>query len=128
MMNLPKNEKSFMFSKEGEVTGFKYEGQFSVKCVLTAADKRVLEIEQSRLMVDLKNPTSNLIAISRVVANLRIRVLKAPDWFDQMIGDLETLDDNILFEVWTQCLEASKEWHDELKKKSDPVGNEQKES
>jgi hypothetical protein len=127
-MNLPKNEKSFMFSKEGEVTGFKYEGQFSVKCVLTAADKRVLEIEQSRLMVDLKNPTSNLIAISRVVANLRIRVLKAPDWFDQMIGDLETLDDNILFDVWSECLQASQNWHDELKKKSDPVGNEQKQS
>jgi hypothetical protein len=127
-MDLPKNEKSFMFSKEGEVTGFKYEGQFSVKCVLTAADKRVLEIEQSRLMVDLKNPTSNLIAISRVVANLRIRVLKAPDWFDQMIGDLETLDDNILFDVWSECLQASQNWHDELKKKSDPVGNEQKQS
>lgn len=117
-----------MFSKEGEVTGFKYEGQFSVKCVLTAADKRVLEIEQSRLMVDLKNPTSNLIAISRVVANLRIRVLKAPDWFDQMIGDLETLDDNILFDVLSECLQASQNWHDELKKKSDPVGNEQKQS
>ena len=127
-MDLPKNEKSFMFSKEGEVTGFKYEGQFTVKCVLTAADKRVLEIEQSRLMVDLKNPTSNLIAISRVVAGLRIRVLKSPDWFDQMIADLETLDDNILFDVWGECLVASQAWMDELKKKSDPVGNEQKQN
>jgi hypothetical protein len=127
-MDLPKNEKSFMFSKEGEVTGFKYEGQFTVKCVLTAADKRVLEIEQSRLMVDLKNPTSNLIAISRVVAGLRIRVLKSPDWFDQMIADLETLDDNILFDVWGECLTASQAWMDELKKKSDPVGNEQKQN
>lgn len=127
-MDLPKNEKSFMFSKEGEVTMFKYEGQFTVKCVLTAGDKRILEIEQSRLMVDLKNPTSNLIAISRVVANLRIRVLKAPDWFEQMIGDLETLDDNILFEVWGECLKATKDWQDELKAKADPVGNVQKES
>lgn len=127
-MDLPKNEKSFMFSKEGEVTGFKYDGQFTVKCVLTAADKRVLEIEQSRLMVDLKNPTSNLIAISRVVANLRIRVLKSPDWFGQMISDLETLDDNILFDVWSECLTASQAWMDELKKKSDPVGNEQPQS
>lgn len=127
-MNLPKNEKSFFFSKEGEVTMHKYEGQFTVKCVLTAADKRMLEIEQSRLMVDLKNPTPNLMAISRVVANLRIRVLKGPDWFDQILDDLETLDDNILFEVWTECLTASKAWQDELRLKVEPVGNALKEN
>lgn len=125
-MNLPKNEKSFMFSKEGEITLHKYEGQFTVKCVLTAADKRVLEIEQSRLMVDLKNPTANLVAISKVVSNLRIRVLKSPDWFGQMLEDLETLDDNILFDVWAECIRCSNEWFDELKAKAEPVGNEQK--
>jgi hypothetical protein len=127
-MNLPKNEKSFFFSKEGEVTGHKYEGQFSVKCVLTAADKRMVEIEQSRLMVDLKNPTANLIAISKVTANLRTRVLKSPDWFGQMIGDLETLDDNILFDLWAECVRCSNEWFDEVKQKADPVGNAPKES
>ncbi|CAB4125754.1 hypothetical protein UFOVP53_219 [uncultured Caudovirales phage] len=127
-MDLPKNEKSFFFSKEGEVTMHKYEGQFSVKCMLTAADKRILEIEQSRLSVDLKNPTNNLTAISRVVANLRVRVLKAPDWFNQMIDDLDTLDDNIIYEVWGECVKASNDWQAELKAKSDPLGNAQKES
>ena len=126
-MNLPKNEKSFLFSKEGEITLHKYDGQFTVKCVLTAADKRLLEIEQSRLTTDLKNPTANLVALSRVVANLRVRVLKAPDWFNQIIDDLETLDYNILFDVWTECLQASKEWHDELRAKAEPVGNAPKE-
>jgi len=127
-MNLPKNEKSFFFSKEGEITMHKYEGQFSVKCVLTAADKRLLEIEQSRLTTDLKNPTANLVALSRVVANLRVRVLKAPDWFNQIVNDLETLDDNILFDVWTECLQASSDWHEELRAKVEPVGNAPKES
>jgi len=127
-MNLPKNEKSFFFSKEGDITSHKYEGQFSVKCVLTAADKRMVEIEQSRLMVDLKNPTANLVAISKVTANLRTRVLKSPDWFGQMLDDLETLDDNILFDVWTECVRCSNEWFDEVKQKADPVGNVPKES
>jgi len=127
-MNLPKNEKSFFFSEEGDITGHKYEGQFSVKCVLTAADKRMVEIEQSRLMVDLKNPTAGLINISKVTANLRTRVLKSPDWFNQMIDDLETLDDNILFDVWNECVRCSNEWFDEVKQKADPVGNEPKES
>jgi hypothetical protein len=122
-MNLPKNEKSFFFSKDGDITGHKYEGQFSVKCVLTAADKRMVEIEQSRLMVDLKNPTANLVAISKVTANLRTRVLKSPDWFGQMIDDLETLDDNIMFDIWAECVRCSNEWFDEIKQKADPVGN-----
>jgi len=120
MNNLPKNEKSFFFSKEGEVTSHKYEGQFSVKCVLSLADKRLLEIEQSRLSMDLQNPTPNLIAISRVIANLRVRVITAPDWFDQFIGNLDILDENIMFEIYGECLNKSKEWQDELKKKAEP--------
>ena len=127
-MNLPKNEKSIFFSKVGEITMHKYEGQFTVKCVLTAADRRLLEIEQSRLTMDLKNPTANLSSISRVTANLRVRVQKAPDWFNQMIDDLETLDDNILYEIWNECGQAAKEWHEELKAKANPMGNVPKES
>ena len=119
-MNLPKNEKSFMLSVAGEVTGHKYEGQFTVKCVLSMADKRLLEIEQSRLSVDLMNPTNNLVAISRVVANLRVRVINAPDWFDQIIGSLDILDDNVVFELYSKCLDASNEWQEELKKKTQP--------
>lgn len=119
-MNLPKNEKSFMFSVEGEVTGHKYEGQFSVKCVLSMADKRILEIEQSRLAMDLLNPTDNLVAIARVVANLRVRVQDAPDWFDQIIANLDILDDNVIFELYSKCLECSSEWVKELKQKSQP--------
>lgn len=127
-MNLPKNEKSFMFNVEGEVTGHKYEGQFSTKCALSMQDKRVLEIEQSRLSVDLLNPTDNLVAIARVVANLRVRVLEAPVWFDQMIGSLDILDDNVIFELYSKCLEAANEWQEELKKKAEPEkSKEQKE-
>ena len=131
-MNLPKNEKNFMFSEAGEMTSHKYEGQFTVKCILSMADKRLLEIEQSRLAMDLQNPTDNLVAIARVVANLRVRVLDAPDWFDQIIGNLDILDDNIIFELYGKCLDSASEWREELKAKSQPKeetqGNPQAES
>jgi hypothetical protein len=119
-MNLPKNEKTFFFSEEGELTGHKYEGQFTVKCMLSMADKRLLEIEQSRLSVDLENPTENLIAISRVVANLRLRVIKGPDWYNQIINNLDIIDDNIVFDIYGQCLDKSSEWMGELKKQAKP--------
>lgn len=129
-MDLPKNEKTFSIDLEGDTTGHKYEGKFSVKCVLSMADKRVLEIEQSRLTLDLQNPTDNLVAIARVVANLRVRVLDGPVWFEQFIGNLDILDDNVVFELYGNCLDAEKEWRDSLKKKAEPEikeGNSQKE-
>jgi hypothetical protein len=128
-MNLPKNEKTFLFSKEGEVTGQKYEGQFTVKCALSLGDKRLIEIEKSRLSVDLMNPTGNLDAISRIMANLRVRVLNGPEWFNQQINTMTILDEEIVFEVYSKCLEASEEWMKELKKESgkgEDSGNSQK--
>lgn len=128
-MNLPKNEKSFHFSKEGEVTGFKYEGEFTVKCALSLGDKRLIEIEKSRLSVDLMNPTGNLDAISRIMANLRVRVLKGPEWFTQQVNTMNILDEEIVFEVYSECLKAAEDWLKELKKESgkgDDSGNSQK--
>lgn len=131
-MNLPKNEKSFHFKHIGETTGHTYEGQFTVKCALSLADKRSLEIEQSRLSMDLMNPTGNLSAISRVVANLRVRVIKGPDWFNDAISSLDVLDEDAVFELYGKCLDKTKEWQDELKQQSQPKevseGNPQTES
>ena len=127
-MNLPKNEKTFHFSKEGEITGFKYEGQFTVKCALSLADKRLIEIEKSRLSVDLMNPTGNLDAISRLIANLRVRVISGPEWFNQQVNTMSILDENIVFEVYAECVKASEDWIKDLKgaAKGEDLGNSQK--
>jgi hypothetical protein len=129
MINLPKNEKTFMFSKVGEVTGMKYEGQFTVKCALSLADKRLIEIEKSRLSADLMNPTGNLDAISRVIANLRVRVITGPEWYNQQVNTMNILDEDIVFDVYGECLKAAEEWMKELKKESnkgEDQGNSQK--
>jgi hypothetical protein len=117
-MELPKNEKSFDVSLIGETTGKKYEGTFTVKCVLNISDKRRLEIERSRLSADTVNPSVSLSAISGVVANLRIRVVQGPEWFKQSIDNLDFLDEDILYEVFSKCMEKSEEWTSEVKKKS----------
>jgi len=136
-MDLPKNEKSFSFRHEGELTGKVYEGEFKTKCVLSLADKRLLEVEKSSLTLDLNNPSGNLSAIGDVVANLRVRIVDSPDWFRQLITSLEVLDDELFFEIYAKCLEKSDEWLSELKKdsadtdeslKRDSEGNSSKES
>lgn len=136
-MDLPKNEKSFYFKHTGELTGKVYEGDFSAKCVLNLADKRLLEVEKSAITLDLNNPSGNLSAIGNVVSNLRVRILDAPDWFKQSIVSLDILDDELMFEIYAKCLELSDEWIADLKNKSadndkslkrDSEGNLQKES
>jgi hypothetical protein len=117
-MDLPSNEKTFLFKHEGQLTGRLYEGTFKVKCVLTLADKRALEVERSSLSLDLSNPSSELNAISDVVANLRVRVIDCPDWFKQSIKALDTLDDELFFEIYSKCIDASNEWVDKVKGES----------
>jgi hypothetical protein len=117
-MDLPKNQKSFQLDYTGELTGKRYEGTFTVKCVLNMAEKRKLEIERSGLSADLTNPTGNLNAISLVVSNLRVRVTDAPDWFKQAIITLDILDEDVLFELYSKSLDKSEEWISEVKKKS----------
>lgn len=128
MINLPKNEKTFMFSKVGEVTGMKYEGQFTVKCALSLADKRLIEIEKSRITADLMNPTGNLDAIGRVIANLRVRVINGPEWYNQQVNTMTILDEEIVFDIFSEALKASDDWMKELKKESkgEDQGNSQK--
>lgn len=117
-MELPKNEKSFEINLVGEATGKKYEGTFTVKCILNLSDKRRLEIERSKLSADVANPSDNLSAISGVVANLRVRVVDAPEWFKQSINTLDFLDEEVLFDIFTKCMEKSEEWSSEVKRKS----------
>jgi hypothetical protein len=117
-MDLPKNQKSFEISHVGEITGKKYEGTFTVKCVLNLAEKRKVEIERSSMSADLNNPTANLSAIAGVVANLRVRVVDAPDWFKQSIGTLDILDEEVFYDIFSKCLDKSDEWLSEVKKKS----------
>jgi len=129
-MSLPKNEATFDFSHVGELTSKKYEGQFTVKCMLNLADKRYLEIEKSRLTADLMNPTGNLSALGAVIANLRVRVVDAPDWFNQAILSLDIMDEEVIFELYSECLKKSEEWREKVKAKTEEKtqGNEQKES
>lgn len=125
-MDLPKNEKSFQFDHTGEITGRKYEGTFTVKCVLNTSEKRTLEIEKSALSADLSNPTGNLSALSTVIANLRVRVIKSPDWFKQSIVTLDLLDEEVLFELYGKALDQEAEWIKEVK--GDALGEQKAEN
>ena len=120
--SLPKLEKSFDFSVAGKLTGLKYEGTFTVRCVLSVAQRHSMELERTRLLADYKNPTPDLAALSGTLAECRHRIVDAPGWWKDKQGS-DLLDDEIIFLIFNKCLEAEEQWKNELKAKAEEAAS-----
>lgn len=116
-MELPKNEATFTFEHTGQATGQEYKGQFTVLCVLNMAQKHAMELEKTRLMGNYITPTAGLEGIATVLATLRAKIVKAPDWWTQSTGGLEILDEDALVVLYNKIEESEKEWRTKLKEK-----------
>ena len=122
-MELPKNETTFQFEEIGETTGHKYEGRFTALCVLNIAMKHKLELEKTRLLADFANPTEGLNGIAITLAELRVRIIDAPEWWKQSGGGLDILDEDILVKLYSKLLEKQVEWKDSIKAKAKAMEN-----
>lgn len=120
--SLPKMEKTFDFSEVGNTTGHKYEGTFTVKCVLTVSQRHAMELERTRLMADYKNPSPDLSVISATLAECRARIIDAPGWWKDKLGS-DLIDEEILFTLHSKCLDAEDAWKAELKSKAEEAAS-----
>ena len=118
-MDLPKNERTFEFEEVGDTTGKTYNGKFISKCILNISEKRLLEIEKTRLNADMSNPSGNLSAIATIISNLSVRIIEGPEWWRQSAGGLELQDENVLVALYDKCLDQEEEWKKDLKAKSE---------
>jgi hypothetical protein len=123
-MDLPKNEKVFLFEHTGSTSQFLYTGQFTVKCVLNIADKRILEIEKTKLQSDFVNPTDDLRVLADILANLKVRVIDAPEWWKQSNNGATLLDQDALIALFYKVIDQEVAWREELLKlKAPAAGN-----
>lgn len=127
-MELPKNEATFILDEIGETTGNKYEGKFTVLCALNMAKKHQLELEKTRLLADFANPTDGLAGIAIILANLRTKIVDAPEWWKQSGGGLDIMDEDILLKVYNKIKDKEVEWREAIKNKGKqseeaPLGN-----
>jgi len=118
-MDLPNNEKTFEFEHVGLTTGKKYDGKFTVKCVLNMFDKREVELEKSRLSADVANPTNLLSSLSHILANLRVRIIKSPTWWEQSLGGFDILDEDVIVALYDKTMEQADKWYKELKENAE---------
>lgn len=115
-MNLPSNEYTFSFNDKGERTKTRYEGKFTVRCILT-----MQEIVDVGLKIDELNRGSKTLApgvglINRAFAELDIRVLKAPSWWKDSNNGRDLLDLNIVLGVFEKAMDAETEFSTRLEK------------
>ena len=117
-MDLPNKEKSFAFEHVGETTEKKYDGQFTVRCVLNIGQKHSMALEQTRLLGSYENPTNDLSGLAIILSNLRAKIVEAPEWWKQSLGGSLVDDEDALVALYRKVVEAEVEWKEELKKKT----------
>jgi hypothetical protein len=117
-MDLPSKERTFDFEHVGEDTGKKYDGRFTVLCSLNIGQKHALELEKTRLLGNYANPTDGLAGLSIILANLRAKIVDAPEWWKQSNGGASVEDESALVVLYRKVQEAEFEWKEELKKKT----------
>lgn len=117
-MELPSKEKTFDFEHIGEDTGKNYSGRFTIICSLTVGQKHALALEKTRLLGNYANPTDDLAGLAIILANLRAKIVDAPEWWKQSGGGNAIDDESALVVLYRKVQEAEFEWKEELKKKT----------
>lgn len=116
-MDLPNTQSVFDFDFTSEL-GKKYDGQFTVHCLLSMRQKHVLELEKTRLLGNYVNPTDELAGIAVILANLRGRIVNGPTWWEQSDGGYNLTDIDVLTALYNKVLSAETEWRTKLKEKT----------
>lgn len=116
-MDLPNTQSVFDFDFTSEL-GKKYDGQFTVNCLLSMRQKHILELEKTRLLGNYANPTDELAGIAVILANLRSRIVSGPTWWEQSDGGYNLTDIDVLTVLYNKVIAAESEWRTKLKEKT----------
>jgi hypothetical protein len=115
-MDLPSTQSVFDFEFTSEL-GKKYDGRFTVLCVLDMRTKHRLELEKTRLLGNYSNPTDDLAGIAVVLSTLRMRIVDGPEWWKQSDGGYDITDFDALTSLFDKVLAAETEWRAKLREK-----------
>ena len=111
---LPNNESSFHVKVSGNRTKQSYEGDFIVKTYLTNA-----ELIDVGLRFDTYNRGSQTVGtgislLNRAMAELEVRVLKAPSWWKDSDHGRNLFDTNVVLELFNKVMDAESAYGDKM--------------
>lgn len=116
-MDLPDTKVVFDFDFTSDL-GKRYEGRFTVTCLLDMRTKHRLELEKTRLLGNYPNPTDELAGIAIVLATLRHRIIDGPPWWMQSEGGYNITDIDALNALYDKVIASEVEWRTKLKEKA----------
>lgn len=111
---LPSNEYTFTLKVKGDKTKSSYEGPFTVKCLLSNG-----ELIDVGLRIDAYNRGSTTVPqgialLNRALAELEVRIIKAPSWWKDSNSGRDLLDTNVIYEVFEKSLDAEKVYDERI--------------
>lgn len=116
-MDIPHNQAVFDLKMTGAESGTEYEGRFTVRCTLNIMQRHALELEKTRLLGNYAAPTDGLMGYATVLANLRVKIVDAPEWWKQSVGGFSLEDEDVIMAIYNKTQEAENTWREKLKEK-----------
>jgi hypothetical protein len=121
MFDISTEQIVFESKEAGEVTGQMYQGTFEVRKILTPVQKSLADKERRDF---LRNPKEGeavdpeLAELAFAISQLKLRVVKAPKWFEESNGLKNFLDYNVLYELVNHILAVEIDFKKSIEEKA----------
>lgn len=110
---LPSMETTFTIDVKGSDTGQQYQGTFTYKRPNLRARSNAAKLA-ARLNEDLVNLDSDMKFTHQILAELRFSLIQTPEWWQKSDFGLELFDENVIFEIYKNCVAFEKDWTDKV--------------
>jgi hypothetical protein len=118
-MLLQNNEHTFHVKIQCKKTLEWFEGDFTVKCVLTNAEQVNMALATDRYNGGSTSLPEQFKLFNRCQAELETRVIKSPTWWKESNNGWDLMDSDLIYEVYAEAMKAQTVWAEKLKKKAD---------
>ena len=117
-MFLPGNEFTFHFKEQCNATKEWYEGDFTVKCLLTNAEQSEIALRTDRYNQGSRSLAPQFALFNRTLAELELRIIKSPTWWKESDSGRTLYDPEIVYAVFKESMKGPEEWSKKLEEKT----------
>lgn len=117
---------TFSVSMDGDRTGTKWHGEFTVKTLLSHRDELRRDQIRRELLGGVNPEFASIRSLNQadVFSDLAVRIIKSPSWWNESSGGLDLSDDNVVATVYSKTMDAEKEVLNRIKKDGDEASAE----
>lgn len=90
----------------GDTTGEKYTGSFTVRLFLTPRQKLEISKIRNSIAPGITDSRTSDWQRAEVMAQLMVRVEKAPKWWENSDGGADLVDENVVVDVFNAIVDA----------------------